>query len=283
MMKRCTMVALTAALTAPVSAQNWRDDFEDGSATDGTPVTWTASPAFPSEFEVIDGDLVLTMPDGAPQPITSARVPINFADGASIRARNVGLNGPGRYAIAIADEPTGIYGYVAAFTTCNGGRIELFRGDAPGVIVFLGAVPWPYGPLEEHYIQLDMFDGVLSARVWRPGEPFPAPQITAVDTRYSEGVVSVAIQDFGGGTSGCQSSGDFTDVSAIARFVQASSTPLTHSGAGDATADGLVDVADLLAVLGAWGDCPVDACPADLNRDGVVNVSDLLIVIVDWS
>ena len=48
-------------------------------------------------------------------------------------------------------------------------------------------------------------------------------------------------------------------------------------GSGDVTSD------DILAVIGAWGECPYDnednTCPADANGDTVVNVSDLLWVI----
>lgn len=50
---------------------------------------------------------------------------------------------------------------------------------------------------------------------------------------------------------------------------------------GDVNGDGIVDVSDLLAVIGAWGPCG-PPCPADLNGDGAVNVSDLLTVIGNW-
>lgn len=53
---------------------------------------------------------------------------------------------------------------------------------------------------------------------------------------------------------------------------------------GDATGDGIVNVLDLLAVINAWGSCPIrpTACPADVNNDGSVNVLDLLVVISTW-
>ncbi len=53
---------------------------------------------------------------------------------------------------------------------------------------------------------------------------------------------------------------------------------------GDLNCDGVIDVSDLLILLGEWGDCddPND-CPADLNDDGVVDVSDLLILLGNWS
>lgn len=50
--------------------------------------------------------------------------------------------------------------------------------------------------------------------------------------------------------------------------------------AGDVNGDGLVNVTDLLAVINAWGPCPM--CAADVNYDSIVNVSDLLIVINTW-
>ena len=52
--------------------------------------------------------------------------------------------------------------------------------------------------------------------------------------------------------------------------------------------DGLVNVSDLLAVINAWGPCPVPpaTCPADIAPsgapDGLVNVSDLLAIINAW-
>jgi hypothetical protein len=50
---------------------------------------------------------------------------------------------------------------------------------------------------------------------------------------------------------------------------------------GDLNGDGVVDVSDLLALLGDWGPCS-GACPGDLNSDGVVDVSDLLLLLGAW-
>ena len=49
---------------------------------------------------------------------------------------------------------------------------------------------------------------------------------------------------------------------------------------GDANGDQTVDVADLLAVIAAWGEC--SGCTCDFNQDGVVDVNDLLEVIGSW-
>ncbi|MCP3906101.1 MAG: hypothetical protein GY715_20960 [Planctomycetes bacterium] len=50
---------------------------------------------------------------------------------------------------------------------------------------------------------------------------------------------------------------------------------------GDATGDGIVNFADILAVIGAWGTCC--GCAADLNNDGVASFADILLVIGNWS
>jgi hypothetical protein len=50
---------------------------------------------------------------------------------------------------------------------------------------------------------------------------------------------------------------------------------------GDVNGDGVVSVADVLAIIAVWGPC--DGCAEDLNNDGQVNVNDLLEVIASWS
>lgn len=56
---------------------------------------------------------------------------------------------------------------------------------------------------------------------------------------------------------------------------------LTPVAPEDFNADGAVDVADLLALLGAWGPCV--GCPEDLNDDDVVDVNDLLQLLAAFS
>ncbi|HRQ74973.1 MAG TPA: hypothetical protein PK098_03555 [Phycisphaerales bacterium] len=52
---------------------------------------------------------------------------------------------------------------------------------------------------------------------------------------------------------------------------------------GDFTGDGIVDVLDLLYLLGSWGACAdPEHCPADLNGDCTVDVIDLLVVLANW-
>jgi len=48
----------------------------------------------------------------------------------------------------------------------------------------------------------------------------------------------------------------------------------------DITGDSVVDVSDLLEVIGAWGYCL--SCPPDVNRDSLVDVTDLLEIVAAW-
>ena len=55
--------------------------------------------------------------------------------------------------------------------------------------------------------------------------------------------------------------------------------------APDIDGDGVVGVADLLILLGAWGPCTPtqeQECLADLDEDATVSVSDLLILLANW-
>ncbi|MCH7546969.1 MAG: hypothetical protein IID30_11275 [Planctomycetes bacterium] len=50
---------------------------------------------------------------------------------------------------------------------------------------------------------------------------------------------------------------------------------------GDASGDGLVNVSDLLILLGTWGPC--NNCPADFDADGNVGVLDLITLLGNWN
>jgi len=56
------------------------------------------------------------------------------------------------------------------------------------------------------------------------------------------------------------------------------------SPVGDLNNDGIVDFADLLILLAAWGPCPnpPEPCDADLDASGTVDFNDLLILLSNW-
>jgi hypothetical protein len=54
---------------------------------------------------------------------------------------------------------------------------------------------------------------------------------------------------------------------------------------GDLDGNGVVNLADLLILVNAWGTCPTppDPCIADLSGNGTVGLEDLLILLNHWS
>ena len=48
----------------------------------------------------------------------------------------------------------------------------------------------------------------------------------------------------------------------------------------DVNGDGIVNVNDLLIMLGDWGPC--EGCPSDVDADGVVTVDDVLALLTAW-
>jgi probable HAF family extracellular repeat protein len=61
--------------------------------------------------------------------------------------------------------------------------------------------------------------------------------------------------------------------------------PTEAGSPADFDGDGSVGVADLLVLLGGWGDCPPPpaGCTTDLDSDGQTGVSDLLILLAEWT
>ncbi len=67
----------------------------------------------------------------------------------------------------------------------------------------------------------------------------------------------------------------------IAGFVEV--TPMDLTIPGDIDGDGVVGSADLVMLLGAWGDCgDCAACPEDLDGDCTVGSTDLLVLLGNW-
>ena len=51
----------------------------------------------------------------------------------------------------------------------------------------------------------------------------------------------------------------------------------------DLDCDGCVSGTDLTVLLGNWGNCTGDDCPADIDKDGDVDGSDLTVMLGNWS
>lgn len=78
--------------------------------------------------------------------------------------------------------------------------------------------------------------------------------------------------------------GDGRDDLAVADSVAKSVSVLLNHPWTDITGDGLVNGADIAALLGGWGSCdPCARCPADLNGDCAVNGADITALLGAWS
>jgi RNA polymerase sigma factor (sigma-70 family) len=159
------------------------DDFEDGSATDGSPVAWQAATGrYPATtFSVLQGDLHLTVSQSNTSGSMFVPLPQALAD-ASIQAV-VRLEGGGN-------------DYAGVFARAdNNGVSHTLEIEADGD-VFLGIAVSGVGmgtftqvatdlrPTQEDVIlRLDAIGNTMRAWVWRAGEAMPQePLLTATDT-----------------------------------------------------------------------------------------------------
>ncbi|MCI0632074.1 MAG: dockerin type I domain-containing protein [Phycisphaerales bacterium] len=105
-------------------------------------------------------------------------------------------------------------------------------------------------------------------------------QCAAVDTYCSLYVVCTATDcNFNGIPDSCDiASGVLADT-------DGDGIPNACECPADVNSDGAVNVADLLAVIGAWGPCAAPCppfCAGDIIKDCTVNATDLLAVIAAW-
>lgn len=176
----------------------FRDDFSDGSATDGLPVTWAPEPLAPGSYDALTGDYVLS--DGA---LMISTVPEHDLGDASMRAR-ARLVGEG-----ISDNFVGLgarrgswFGYAAALGRT--GAIDIIRIDSQFDARRIAAGNVDFNPVDQDVmLQLDAFGDELRFWVWEAGQPMPSePQLTAQDSGYATGFAGVAtLVPPGGGQS----------------------------------------------------------------------------------
>jgi len=262
------VVVLTLVGSVATGEIVFLDDFEDGSATDGAPVTWSPMPGFTGSFEVIEGDYVLTRPRDI-EEMYSFVDQHTLAD-TSIRtqARLIGSNA-WWLALLARLNPEGAYVVLMK----NNARLEIWRfGSSAYIGWMLASANVGIDPrAQDVLLRFDVIGNELSAWAWREGDPMPAePQVRAVHSEFSTGVVGVAA-DLGSRLS---------DNDAIFRYVEVYE-PIPTSP--DFNADGIVDIKDLLRLIQSWGqyDPMVDIAPL-LFGDGVVDALDLEVLMSYW-
>ena len=100
------------------------------------------------------------------------------------------------------------------------------------------------------------------------------------ETAYGAGAVYSFPAALSGEDCNANYIADLCDIElGFSEDINANGVPDECECVGDVNGDGTVDVLDLAAVLGTWGQSGV---PADVYYDGIVDVLDLLLVLADW-
>jgi hypothetical protein len=235
-----SLIALLLAVTmAPVArAVSWFDDFNDGNAEDGNPVTWTynESGGVPGTYDASSGDYILSNPGGSSDDSLIATVNTNFTD-VYVRTQAVVLPGMlpeqvgGTLGVVARFDPATVSGYAAILS--NGAHLQLLRADFGAPANLAEARNLPIDTITDAMIELNIVGDLLSVYLWRPDEPKPTePVVTANDSTYATGRAGIVHNE------------NHDTVPGAFRFAAAQDTPFVDTLAGDFNNDGSVDAAD---------------------------------------
>jgi hypothetical protein len=268
--------ALTWLVVASPAAPafGWYDNFNDGNAEDGSPVTWQKTAATPGIYSATTGDYLLSAPgdaDGEEQGAdfddnsVIASVADSFED-TYVRTGAVVLPGPnegevgGTLGVFARYDATTVSGYTAILS--NGGHLQLLKvaGGAPALLNQINGLE--INTAADAIIQLDVIGDLLNVYLWRNGQPKPVePILSWNDSDYTSGRAGVIHNENDDNTIG------------VFRFATAQNTPLPDLVAGDYDYDRDVDGADFLLWQRDFGSTTNLA--ADGNGDLVVDGLDL--------
>jgi len=200
---------LTSMLCAPAASADtiFFDDFNDGNAGDGTPVTWVPGSG---TWDASSGDYVAT---GSLPRVSRVTAHVLGDTSARTQARVVG-----NVAANLAVRRPGVnHGYAGVIRPDGSMTIAKF-GDFPPVA--LGSAVVPFNPVQQDVmLQFDAFGDRLSLWAWPVGERMPnEPQVVAFDNTYAEGPVGLISSSAAG----------LPSDSTTYRFVQVADTHITE-------------------------------------------------------
>lgn len=244
-------MALLVSAAPLAHAAGWFDDFNDGSTTDGNPVTWLedlgGSGIFPGRYDASSGDYVLDPDDFASLTHQmSALVPgaqYTFTD-TYMRAQGMVLPDPdlpdlngGNMVLTARINPATLTGYLVYFDSGGGLQLQILEPSGGSVTTRdIGtSVDAPFNALSEVVVELNVVGDQLSAYAWLADDPNgkpEVPQATATDSTYASGIAGLAFDEDDPGTS------------VVFRYAAAQDTPFVDAVAGDFNGDGRVDAAD---------------------------------------
>ena len=269
----CAALAILT-LTLNVSAQEYFvDDFSDGNADDGMPVTW--SPWYGSGFDASSGDYEWTPIDTN----MGATVNEHIYEDVSLQTQ-VTLSGPNGGMVFITARGNNQFAYYAGIRP-GSGDIGIWDASKSDWNV---AHSWDTPPFLELpqstdldvisndiRMQFDLLGDTLTFAAWTAGDPRPeTPQIVVSADSFSTGSVGLFHNHWGSGTT--------------ATFRWFAALPVLASPC-DLNNDGVCTVDDI-NLLNAVGDLSVGvsmpvANPYDINGDNTVDRVDLDLWLAD--
>jgi hypothetical protein len=187
------IVSIATALPSPPTfAQYFRDDFEDGSATDGSPVTWVPEvPPYPVGEQRVEGGSFILTPARVVYAVpdfyeTAWEIENDFATDVVLRTqiRALGTSGVG-YHVLYARDTTNVDAGQGVFTSAivsTGGYLALVVGTNLNN-TFLSEGTFDDLTTRTHDINLELWLSGEDLRVfaWRDGTPRPTtPRLTAL-------------------------------------------------------------------------------------------------------
>lgn len=284
-------VSIVAIAAGPAAAiDNWFDDFSDGNATNGSPLTWFEHPATPGNYDASSGDYVFAgIDDFFDDESLVSTVEPNLNDGVgafanvSIRTRMKTDPGLG----------TGTLGVITRFDASTvSGQVWLMSDQAHfQMLNVVGGAPVdepgnerpiladPDDPDSEEMtadadliFQADVFGDSLAMTAWRPGTPQPAPQWTFTDATFTSGTAGLIFNE--------NSDPEVLHPTGIFRFAKAAAVRLLD---GDMDTDGDVDFDDIAAFVTGLNDAPQyeadfglpPVMMGDMDNDGDQDFDDI--------
>ncbi|MEX2167906.1 MAG: hypothetical protein WD851_01225 [Pirellulales bacterium] len=241
-------LALSVGIVPAALAAGWFDDFNDGSVTDGNPVTWIenagGSPYFPGIYDASSGDYLLNPDDDS---LTGQSVTwvdgFNFND-TYVRTQGIVMPDPndpvnntgGNLVVLGRINPTSLEGYLAYVDVSGNLNIQISFGLG-GTLDIGTTFDLPFNAGSEIILELNIVGDQLSAFAWQPGQPKPeSPQAFATDSTFTSA-----------GMAGLAYSPDDPNTFGIYRFAAAQDVPFVDPPLelpGDYNEDGTVNAAD---------------------------------------